>query len=440
MLERLSKHIEQNELFSKNDKLLLAFSGGVDSVVLSHLLLALGYKFDLAHCNFNLRGKESKGDEKFCADLAKKAKLNFLSQQFETKKFAAENDLSIQMAARQLRYDWFKSLVQKNKYKYVLTAHHANDNVETLLINLIRGTGINGLKGIPEKQDHLVRPLLFASKDEIIAYAKTNKLKYREDSSNDEVKYKRNFLRHNVIPKLKELNPALERTFEQNIKLFKESADIVKQFTDSKKEEIVSEKNAQVKIDIKKLEKERHKELLLFEFIHPYGFNASQTGTMLKSVSTKLPGKLFFSDSHKILIDRSYLIIEAIKNSEQQKEFQIKDRKAFQDLPFDLSTELISNFEIESNKKIAQLDLNKLEFPLIVRKWQTGDKFKPLGVNGFKKLSDFFTDQKLNQFEKEDVWLLLNKNDIVWVIGYRIDDRYKINEQTKKILKLKLEN
>jgi len=439
MLDKLNQFISNNGLFTKKDKLLLAFSGGIDSVVLAHLLKDAGYNFELAHCNFKLRGKESDADEKFCEDFAKKNKLKIRCAQFNTKAYVKKSGASVQMAARELRYNWFIEQAKQNKFNFILTAHHANDNIETLLINLIRGTGINGLKGIPHKQNMIARPLLFASKDLITDYAKKNKLTYRNDSSNDEVKYKRNYLRHEIVPGLKKLNPALENTFENNIRLFKQSATVVKQFVNEKREEIVTEKDGCYQIDVKKLLKEESAELLLHEWLSPKGFNSSQTEQILKSLAAKLSGKLFFSETHKALIDRDFIFIEKTNDKISDKEFLIKDLSDFKKLPFKVNAGLTSSKKIISQKKVAQIDFEKRGFPLKIRKWKAGDKFMPLGMNGFKKISDFLINQKLNRFEKENIWLLLSKNEVVWVIGQRLDDRYKINPDTKKILKLELQ-
>lgn len=427
-------------MFLKTDKLLLAFSGGVDSVVLATLLSKGGFKFELAHCNFNLRGKESDADEKFCIDFAKKNELKLHFIKFNTKAYEKEHKLSTQMAARELRYNWFKELVKEHQYNFILTAHHANDNIETLLVNLVRGTGINGLKGIPQKQNYIVRPLLFATKDSITKFAKQNKLKFRNDSSNDEVKYKRNFLRHEIIPKLKKLNASLENTFEHNIKLFNQSAGVIKQFIASKKAEIVSVQNNSLKINIEKLQLEEAKELLLHEWLYPFGFNPAQTEQLIESLSHKTSGKIFTSHTHKALIDRNSIIVEPNQKKELKKEFHFETLDELKRSPVKLEFEKTGNKNIIPGSDIAQIDFDKLNFPIQIRKWKQGDKFKPLGMSGYKKLSDFLIQEKLTVFEKENVWLLCNNDEVVWVIGKRMDDRYKITEKTKTVLKLQMTN
>lgn len=439
VLDQLNTYVTKNNLFTKKNRLLLAFSGGVDSVALASLLKEGGYNFELAHCNFKLRDTESDGDEKFCKDFAKKNKLKIHTKQFNTKQFVKDSGQSVQMAARELRYNWFLELAKTYRYDAILTAHHANDNIETLLINLTRGTGLNGLKGIANKQNLIIRPLLFATKDGILNYAKKNKLKYRDDSSNDEVKYKRNYLRLEVIPNLKKLNPALENTFTNNIRLFNQSAKVVKQFVEDKKQQLVEESEEALKINLNGLLAEDSAELLLFEWLTDKGFNASQTEQILTSINNKLPGKLFFSETHKALIDRDFIFIEPKGDELPAKEILIQDILDFKKTPIRINAEINTSKRIITRKNIAQIDLSKLIFPMKIRKWKAGDKFKPLGMNGFKKLSDFLTNQKLNRFEKENVWVLLNKDEIVWIIGHRMDDRYKIQSTTKKVLKLELQ-
>lgn len=437
MLKQFEVNIHKNALFNKADTLLVAFSGGVDSVVLSDLLHKAGYQFDLAHCNFQLRGTEANDDTEFCKSFADSIQSTCHVTYFNTKEFALKNKLSIQMAARDLRYTWFKELIEKHHYTYILTAHHANDNIETLFVNLIRGTGIKGLQGIPEKQNNIIRPLLFATKDAIKQYALKNELSFREDSSNQEVKYKRNFIRHQIVPELKKLNPALEETINTSIHFFKQSSEIVTQFADLKFKEICKEENNQLLIDIKLLLNEKQKETLLFEWLYPKNFKTSQIQQLCEVlVSDKHIGKQFSSDVHQLVIDRKYIIIQAIEKEISEKEFVINSISDIKHLPIKLSFEETTQSEFSKNKNEITIVYSENLFPLTLRRWKRGDKFKPFGLNGFKKLSDYFKDIKLSLFEKENIWILENKEHIIWVVGHRLDDRCKVVEGTEKVLKI----
>jgi tRNA(Ile)-lysidine synthase len=439
VLKRFEVNINKNTLLNKTDKLLLAFSGGVDSLVLADLLHKAGYNIELAHCNFQLRGQEAKDDTAFCENFAKSINTKFHVIYFDTKAYAAEHKLSIQMAARELRYNWFKSLKVEHSFDFILTAHHANDNVETVFVNLIRGTGIKGLQGIPEKQNDIVRPLLFATKDEIKDYAIKNKLVFREDSSNQEIKYKRNFIRHQIIPELKKLNPALEETFSTSIQFFKQSADIVAEFAQLKFKSICKEENSQLFIDIILLLQEAQKETLLFEWLYRKNFKTSQIQQLVEVLMTnKQVGKQFSSATHQLVVDRKYIIVQALEKEPSEKVFVIKSISDTAHLPIKLNFEETSHREFSKVKNEITIAFSDNLFPLTLRKWKQGDKFKPLGLNGFKKLSDFFKDQKLSLFEKEATWILESKEHIVWVVGYRMDDRCKLTDETEKVIKIKI--
>lgn len=439
MLKQFEINIHKNHLFSKNDKLLVAFSGGVDSVVLSNLLHQAGYKHDLAHCNFQLRGSEANSDTEFCETFAKNHQQVCHVAYFQTAEYAKNHKLSIQMAARELRYNWFKELIETHHYDYILTAHHANDNVETLLVNLIRGTGIKGLQGIPEKQRQIVRPLLFASKECIKNYALENNLSYREDSSNQEVKYKRNFIRHNIIPELKKLNPSLEETFSNSIRYFKQSNAIVEAFAKQKFNEICTETSQKLSISIEKILKEEQKETLLFEWLNEKGFKTQQIIQLIEALQTNQPtGKRFESESNQLTIDRSYILVQ-LKQELTQQEYIIKDVNDTKHLPISLSIDEVSDIHFSENKNQILIPYSENLFPLKLRKWKQGDKFKPLGLKGFKKLSDFFKDQKLSLFDKQNVWILTNNEHIIWIVGYRLDDRCRVNKETEKVLRIRLE-
>jgi tRNA(Ile)-lysidine synthase len=437
VLKQFEVNISKNTLFSKTDKLLVAFSGGVDSVVLSDLLYKAGYNIELAHCNFQLRGQEAKDDTIFCENFAKSINAKLHVIYFDTKTYATEYKLSIQMAARELRYNWFKTLKTEHSFDFILTAHHANDNVETVFVNLIRGTGVKGLQGIPEKQNDIIRPLLFATKEDIKEYALKNKLLFREDSSNQEIKYKRNFIRHQIIPELKKLNPALEETFSTSIQFFKQSADIVAEFAQLKFKSICKEENSQLFIDIILLLQEAQKETLLFEWLYRKNFKTSQIQQLVEVLMTnKQVGKQFSSATHQLVVDRKYIIVQALEKEPSEKVFVIKSMSDTVHLPINLHFEESTNREFSKDKNEISIAYSNNLFPLTLRKWKQGDKFKPLGLNGFKKLSDFFKDQKLSLFEKEDTWILENKEHIVWIVGHRVDDRCKITEETEKILRI----
>ena len=437
MLKQFELNISKNTLFNKTDKLLVAFSGGVDSVVLADLLHKAGYNIALAHCNFQLRGNEANDDTAFCKNFAESINVPFHVIYFDTKDYALKQKLSIQMAARELRYNWFKELIEKYEFSSILTAHHANDNMETLFVNLVRGTGIKGLQGIPEKQNNIVRPLLFATKDVIRQYALKNNLIYREDSSNQEVKYKRNFIRHQIIPELKKLNNTLEETFTTSIHFFKQSAEIVKQFVDLKFKEICNEKNNQIFIEINLLLNEPQKETLLFEWLQLKNFKNNHIQQLCEVlISNNNIGKQFSSATHQLVVDRKYIIVQPIEKNNLVKEFVINSMSDIANLPIKLSFEETKQKEFSKNKNEITIAYTEYLFPLTLRKWKTGDKFKPLGLNGFKKLSDFYKDQKLSVFEKEATWILENKYHIIWVVGHRVDDRCKVTQETGKIIKI----
>ncbi len=437
MLKQFEINIYKNSLFNKTDKLLVAFSGGVDSVVLADLLYKAGYNFELAHCNFQLRGQEAKDDTAFCENFAKSINAPFHLIYFDTKTYAAEHKLSIQMAARDLRYNWFKKLKTENQFNNILTAHHANDNVETVFVNLIRGTGIKGLQGIPEKQNDITRPLLFATKDEIRDYSNKQNLLFREDSSNQEVKYKRNFIRHQIIPELKKLNPVLEETVTTSIQFFKQTVEIVTEFAQLKFKSICKEENNQLLININLLLQEAQKETLLFEWLYNKQFKTSQIHQLTDVLMTEdRVGKQFSSSSHELVVDRKYIIVQALKKESSDNVFIINSITETAHLPIKLIFEETINKEFSKNKNEITISYPISLFPLTLRKWKQGDKFKPFGMKGFKKLSDYFKDEKLSLFEKEATWILESKENIVWIVGHRMDDRCKVTKDTERVIKL----
>lgn len=436
MQHALLTSIKKANLFASSDSILLTVSGGIDSVVMCELFHKAKLKFAIAHCNFQLREAESDADELFVKQLAKKYDVPFFCKQFNTSAYADEKNCSIQMAARDLRYKWFEEIRKREKFQYIATAHHQDDSVETFFINLVRGTGISGLHGILPKQGKIIRPLLFTNKGEIENFAKKNKLKYREDSSNASDKYVRNKLRHQVIPVLKELNPALGNTINENIQRLRDVELIYKNEIENKRKAFVKKEKKNHTISIEQLKKLPLPYPYLYEFLKPYNFNATTVESIIAALSGE-SGKQFYSDTHRLIKDRNSLIIEkvpGVKNQElrinihkDQKELIIEGIKLkFRTLHENPKSKIL-------HPKSECIDFNKLEFPLEVRKWEKGDAFYPLGMKGKKKLSDFFIDKKLSISQKENTWLLTSKGKIVWVIGLRIDERFKITDKTKKI-------
>lgn len=422
-------------MFDKSKRILVAVSGGMDSVLLLHLLNEVGFNIGVAHCNFMLRDDDSEKDEKFVNQLAKSFNVPFYTKKFDTLNYATKNKISIQMAARDLRYEWFEEIRKKYNYEVIAVAHHQDDEVETFFINLIRGTGIAGLHGIKAKTGKIVRPLLFTGRKEIEEYVKKNKIKFREDKSNKSTKYLRNKIRLQLIPMLKELNPEIESTVKSDIQRIKQIENIFQKLVKEKQEEIQSTEGNITKFNISKLLQLQNQELFLYEFLKPYGFSGDIIQQILKSLKAE-SGRQFLSDSYRLVKDRKFLIISPHQADAVLESFIVT--KGYKELlaPVHLKFSEINvakKIAIDRDKNIANLDLDKLQFPLHIRKWERGDYFIPFGMKGKKKLSDYFTDIKLSLIEKENTWLLCNGDDIIWVIGHRIDERYKVAARTKKV-------
>lgn len=436
MTKAFTTYIQNLTLFTKNDHLLVAVSGGTDSMALCNLLIEAGYHFSVAHCNFSLRGKESDNDENFVIEYCKKNKIKCFTKKFKTTLYAKNKGISIQMAARELRYNWFNELIAKHNFDYLLTAHHANDNIETFFINLLRGSGINGLKAILPKKDKTIRPLLFATRAEIEAYIAKNKILYREDSSNKEDKYLRNHLRLQVIPALKKLNPSFEKTISNEIEILQQTNLILQKEIETQRKKLFIKEGAIYKVNIEKLLKTTATKLILFELIKDFGFNTSKANDIYDCLKAQ-SGKVFISETHTIIKDRDFILIKKNEN-ETHADFFIDENTAILKSPIKIKIEFIKgNLDSIPKKGFtpakAFIDADKISFPLLLNKWQIGDKFKPLGMKGFKKVSDFFTAEKATLFDKQNQWILRCNSDIVWLVGKRVDDRFKISTSTKKI-------
>jgi len=428
MKNKVQHFIDEKLLFTTEDKLILGISGGADSVCLMHILLALNYSFELAHCNFNLRAEESDADEVFVKELAKKYQLEIHIKQFDTLEYASKNKISTQMAARDLRYAWFDDLLNKTNSKYIAIAHHENDDVETFFINLVRGSGLTGLLGIKEKNNAVVRPLLSVSRLDIEQYLNEKGLLFREDSSNASLKYLRNKIRHELMPLLTEMNPSIQDTIKGEIKILEGVSQIYTTKTEEIRKELMQEKNGIVKFKISDLLALNSLQNYLYELLNPYGF---VTIDAIAKTLQGQSGKQFFSATHQLVVDREYILISPVKI--ENEVFVIAEKTVDLLIPLSLKFKITADKNIVLDSAIAKLDFEKLKFPLTLRKWQEGDKFMPLGMKKFKKLSDFFIDIKFSILDKQEQWLLCSGDDIVWVVGCRIDERYKLETDTKKV-------
>jgi len=414
-------------------KFLIACSGGVDSMVLVHLMDRLEYKIALVHCNFQLRGKESDRDEMFVVGTANKMGIPVYSDTFETEKFAKKHRMSVQLAARNLRYTRFSELLEKFDYDYLVTAHHLDDDLETFLINLSRGTGLKGLTGIPKKNNKIIRPLLHFSKEEIISYARKENILWREDSSNDTDDYVRNNLRHHVIPSLKESNIGFLKNYATTRSHLQAAQRLLEDYATLVQRLVIEEKDDSLHFDLIKLQGLPNYKDLLFLLLSDFGFTSWPDIQKLVSAET---GKRVFSSSHRLLKNRGTLILSQITtNSDVSYEVSKDGIKT----PINLTITEV-DFIDDAGADIIFADEEKLHFPLVLRRWQEGDVFYPFGMQGKKKLSKFFKDEKYSQLDKERQWLLCNGNDILWVVGKRMDERFKITEETRTILKIALES
>lgn len=452
LLQRYTTYIQRNHLFQPTDKLLLAVSGGIDSVVLSHLTKSAGYLFGIAHCNFQLRGEESERDEAFVRELARSLAVPLFIKRFDTKSYAAERKVSIQVAARELRYHYFREILDGNtnkdlmtgsadasaSYRFLVTAHHLDDNIETVFMNFCKGTGIRGLRGIQSKQERIVRPLLFASREDIMEYAHQHDLHWIEDSSNDETKYTRNYFRKVVLPSIEKIYPQLRNNLQNNINRYNEVADLYSQAVAVHKKRLLEQNGDEVHVPVLKLAKIAPRSTLIYEIIKDYGFTAQQVEEVEKLLTSD-SGKYITSTTHRILRNRAWLIISPLESSRDTIVVMEKDDE---ETFFDQSRLQLKRLEggavtFSADNAVAVLDAKEVQFPLIIRKWKEGDYFYPLGMKKKKKkLSRFFIDQKLSLSQKEKVWVVESHKKIVWVIGYRIDERFKITPSTRQALQL----
>ena len=459
LLNQYKAYIKKENLFQLKDKLLIAVSGGIDSVVLCDLCSKAGYDFEIAHCNFQLRGAGSERDEKFVLALGEKYGVTVFQKKFETKEIAKSTKKSIEETARDLRYEWFQELIGNKQLAtgnkqlatgnkqlatgnkelaiahWILTAHHADDNIETLLMNFFRGTGIRGLHGILPKQGRLIRPLLFARKTELEAYAAANNLAFVTDHTNAENEFTRNYFRNTIIPLVSERYPATGENLLKNIQRLGDAGILYQQAIEMHKKKLLEPKGNEVYIPVLKLAKTIPLATVVYEIISDYGFTSHQTADVMGLLQSD-SGKYIQSTTHRIIKNRKWLIISP--NATTAAGLIVIDNELdpviFSAGKIEMKKLSIINYKLSTDNDIAQLDASHISFPLLLRKWNQGDYFYPLGMQKKKKLSRFFIDQKLSLTQKENVWVIESAKKIIWVLGMRIDDRYKITGKTSTAL------
>ena len=417
-------------------RLLVAVSGGPDSVVLLDSLHREGFSVVVAHCNFHLRGEASDADAIFVRSLADKYQVAYCQADFDTEKVAEERKVSIEMAARDLRYEWFEQMANEYNCDLIAVAHNADDVVETFFLNLTRGTGLQGLSGMAELRGRIVRPLLQVSREQIMEYIAENELEYRIDATNLETVYTRNKIRHNVVSQLMEINPSFLETMANNMRFIASAQGIVEAYAAEAYKHVVTEEGERIRFDLNRLREFEGVDTLLFLWLNRYGFGSDVVMQLYRSLND-IAGKQFYSATHRIVGGREYLEC-TMHNAEctmQNAEFTIDEKQFTINNPIKLEVNEvdIADFRLIKSANVACLDVDKLQYPLVLRRWKRGDWFIPYGMKGRKKLSDFFADKKMNLIEKERVWLLASGDDIVWVVGHRVDARYAVTEKTKRV-------
>jgi tRNA(Ile)-lysidine synthase len=438
LLEAFKNYITNERLFTPDNRLLLAVSGGLDSTVLSHLAYRAGLNFTIAHCNFQLRGAESDRDEDFVRQLAQRYDRELLVRRFETRGYADSQHLSIQAAARDLRYDWFRKVTNEWGEKTVIvTAHHLDDNIETMVMNFFRGTGLAGLRGMLPRQGKIAHPLLFAGREELRRFADESQLTWVEDSSNESDKYTRNFFRHRILPLVEQVYPSALNNLADNLNRFRETESLYREAIDRQKKKLLVQQGEEIHVPVLKLKMTGSLSTLIYELFSPYGFTPHQAGGIVGLLDSP-SGKYICSATHRLLKDRRWLILSPLEGGGPATVVIGNDRSVVDYARGRLQLEWLPDFTGQPSveNKVAWLDAGGLDFPLLLRPWRPGDYFYPLGMRKKKKLARFFIDQKLSLAEKEKVWVLEMNKKIIWVVGRRIDDRFKLTNATRQVLRI----
>ena len=441
MLDQFAAYINRYHLLTEGDKIILALSGGIDSMVLDDLLLKSKVDFVVAHCNFHLRGEESNGDERFVCEFAEKHSIQCFVKHFDTEQYAAKQGVSIEMAARDLRYAWFEELRQQLSYDKIAVAHHADDQAETFFINLLRGAGLRGLKGMQPQNGDIIRPLLWASREQIHQYAVENNITWREDHTNAETIYLRNKIRNQLLPAFDELHPEARQGLYKSMEHLSAENELYRELLKEKLSQIVTCDDGVQKVKVPEpVEGPTLSYQLLFEWLRNYGFNTDQCQFIYEAMQTGI-GNKYYSPTHQLVIGRNELQLTEIKPADNEEiQIEIGEEEITSPIHLRFSQfEKTEDFVIDKSSDVAQLDFDKIRFPLTLRHWQHGDRFHPLGMKSSKLLSDFFVDQKFTEWQKRNVFLLVSANgEILWVVGHRIDDRVKVTKDTKCVFRCEL--
>lgn len=435
MIKRIEKYIDKHQLLKPNAKVVVGVSGGADSVALLHILMKLGYNCIVAHCNFQLRAEESNRDEHFVEQLSASNAIAYRHISFDTKAYAKVHKISIEMAARDLRYEWFSKLLNDEQANAIAVAHHSDDNVETMLMNLTRGVGLHGLTGIPNRNQQVVRPLLCVSRVDILHYLRKNNLNHVTDSSNAENDYTRNKFRNQLIPLFEGINPSFKNAINATSERMLEVEQIYLDHIQKIISEISFTSDNQLWIDKAKINAFSYKKSILFELLSQYNFS-NDTINRLSEIFDNQPGAVFYSESHLLLNDRTHFIVSERKQADKNS-YTITPEGIVEPIQIKISKRP-NDGTINKSPFVATFDAAKISFPLELRKWNEADYFHPFGMKGKKKLSDFFIDQKLNRLEKENCWIISANNQIIWVVSHRTDNRYRVNKDTTELIEFEL--
>jgi len=440
MQQKVETYIQKHQLLDHKKAIIVGVSGGTDSVALLHILVSLGYNCVIAHCNFHLRMEESDRDEEFVRELGKQLHIPFYRIDFKTTEYASREGISIEMAARDLRYNWFHELLKELDAQAIAVAHHADDSIETMLMNLVRGTGLRGLTGIPPRNKKVVRPLLCCTRLELENYLIEEGLDHVEDSSNASTDYQRNKFRNEIIPLLEEVNPSARQTLYDSLLRFEGNLAIYQQAIDRIKEQIIYKTGGVIRLNIELIKQQVHIPTIMYELLQPYGFSPALIEQVTQNLDAE-SGKIFYSDNYRLLKDRKYLLLSAREETATDSYLIQKDDTELTE-PIKLTLQKMTvtpGFKVSKEKGCVHLDAALLHFPLQLRHWREGDSFFPFGMKQRQKVSDFFINNKLSMLEKEHSWLLVSGEDIVWIVGQRMDNRFRLTDETKEVVEVNCE-